>query len=80
MANISKNTAVGPSMGALLDDVLMGESKRELAKAHVRDAELFVDLVSRAVSAVVSTVAGIEHGFGTMASRAKSSFDKLAHH
>jgi len=80
MANISKNKAVGPSMADLLDNVLLAERKREIAKAHIRDAELLVDLVSRGVSAIVSAVAGIEHSLGTLASRAKSSFDKLAHH
>jgi hypothetical protein len=80
MVNITKSTRVGPSMVDLLNNVNVSESKRELAKAHVRDAEFIADLISRAVSGVASAVAGIEHGFATMAARVKSSFDKLAHH
>ena len=80
MAKITKSTLVGPSMVDLLNNVNVSESKRELAKAHVRDAEFIADLISHAVSGVASAVAGFEHGFATMAARAKSSFDKLAHH
>lgn len=80
MANITKSTPVGPSIADLLDKVVMSESKRALAKAHAQDAEFFVDLVSSAVSGIVSAVAAIEHGCGTLARRIRSSFDKLAHH
>ncbi len=80
MANITKSTRVGPNMADLLDKVVMTESKRTLAKAHVRDAEFVSDLISHAVSGVASAIASIEHGFGTTAARVKSSFDKLAHH
>ena len=81
MLNITKNTVVGPSMVDLMDNVVMGESKRALAKSYVRDSELFIDLVARAVSGIVSAVGGTEHARGTPAVRAKkSSFDKLAHH
>lgn len=77
MLNITKNTVVGPSMVDLMDNVVMGESKRALAKSYVRDSELFIELVARAVSGIVSAVGGS----GTPAVRAKkSSFDKLAHH
>lgn len=80
MANVTKSTLAGPRMVDLLNSVNMSESKREIAKAHVRDAEFIADLISHAVSGVTSAVTSIEHGFANMAARAKSSFDKLAHH
>lgn len=80
MAKIIKSKAVTPNMVDLLDNVRMSESKRALAKAYARDAELFAALVSRAGSGLVSAVAGIEHGCGTLARRIRSSFKDLAHH
>jgi hypothetical protein len=50
-----KNANAYPSMAQRIDSIRMSRSDRQLAKEHMRDAELVADLIRRACEGVQST-------------------------
>ncbi len=78
MTNSISRTKGWPIINERLRSVRMSASERELINIHIRDAELFVDLICSAGAKLRAAKNQAEVGYEMLAQGVRSAFKKLA--